>query len=304
MSTTTPKVSVIVSTRNRPDDAVACVKTILANQYPAFELLVIDQSPQAEQQRAAAAVGPDQRLRWISTATRGLSVSRNLAVAAARAPILAFTDDDCRVSETWVADTTAEFDADPELALLFGRVVLLPEDRARGYAAEFEPEQRHELRGALPEPHHAWGVGANMAFRRAVFDKVGVFDTVLGAGAPFFAGEELDLTLRALAAGFKLAHTPSTSVVHLGVREGAEAGRLLRGYGIGLGATLGKHLRLGTHGAARLLAGWLALHGRRVVGNALRGDRHPGFGLVAAVLLGVGRSYRQGLDRGRSLYRE
>lgn len=300
----TPKVSVIVSTLNRPDDLVACVKAILANPYPAFELLIVDQSKPEYQRRAAAEVGEDDRLRWICTTTRGLSISRNLAVAAARAEVLAFTDDDCRVAPTWVADTAAEFDADPELALLFGRVELRAEDRARGYAAEFEPKQRRELRGALPEPHLDWGVGANMAIRRNVFDKVGVFDTRLGAGAPFFAGEELDLTLRALSAGFKLAHTPATSVVHLGVREGADAGRLLRGYGIGLGATLGKHVRLGTPGAARLLAGWLAHHGRRVLGNALRGDRHPGFGLVAAVMLGVTRSYRQRLDRGRGLYCE
>jgi GT2 family glycosyltransferase len=300
----TPKISVIVCTRNRPDDVVACAKTILANQYPAFELVIVDQSNPTDRQRAEAKVGPDERLRWIATATRGLSVSRNLAVAAARAPILAFTDDDCRVSETWVSDTAAEFDADPELGLLFGKVVLMPEDRARGYAAEFEPEQRKELCGALPEPHLAWGAGANMAIRRSVFDRLGVFDTALGAGAPFFAGEELDFTLRALAAGFKMVHTPATSVVHLGVRQGTDAGRLLRGYGIGLGATLGKHVRLGTNGAARLLGGWLAFHGRRVVGNALRGDRHPGFGLVAAVLLGVGRSYGRRLDRGRSLYSE
>jgi len=40
----TPKISVIVSTRNRPDDVAACAKTILANQYPAFELVIVDQS--------------------------------------------------------------------------------------------------------------------------------------------------------------------------------------------------------------------------------------------------------------------
>jgi GT2 family glycosyltransferase len=300
----TPKISVIVSTRNRPNDVVACAKTILANQYPSFELLIIDQSDPADQLKARAEVGSDERLRWIAMTMRGLSISRNLAVAATRGPILAFTDDDCRVSETWVADTAAEFDADPDLGLLFGRVVLRPEDRARGYAAEFEPPRRREVRGALPEPHLAWGVGANMAIRRSVLDQLGAFDIALGAGAAFFAGEDLDFTLRALAAGFKMVHTPLTSVVHLGVREGADAGRLLREYGIGLGATLGKHVRLGTDGAARLLAGWLALHGRRVVGNALRGDRHPGFGLVAAVLLGVGRSYGRRLDRGRSLYSE
>jgi GT2 family glycosyltransferase len=299
----TSEISVIVSTRNRADDVVACAKTILANRYPAFELVIVDQSNSTDRQRAEAEVGSDERLRWIATATRGLSVSRNLAVAAARAPILAFTDDDCRVSETWIADTVAEFDADPELSLLFGKVVLRPEDRACGYAAEFEPEQRHELRGALREPPSAWGVGANMAIRRSVFDRLGVFDTALGAGADFFAGEELDFTLRALAAGFKIVHTPTTSVVHLGVRKyGVEWRKLVRGYAIGCGAALFKHIRMGDITALRVYFGFVAANVRRVCANLVRGKRPGGLWFLVFFLAGALASYKYRVDRSSRQY--
>jgi hypothetical protein len=76
----------------------------------------------------------------------------------------------------------------------------------------------------------------------------------------------------------------------------------MRSYGIGLGATLGKHVRLGTPGAAKLLAHWVAVQGGRSVRNAIAGQRHPGFGLMASVILGACKAYVRPLDRGRAVY--
>ncbi len=297
-----PAVSVVVSTRNRPSDIVPCIESILRNRAPAFELIVVDQSDDDASKTAVASQLADPRLRFIASTTRGLSNSRNVAVAAARAPVLAFTDDDCRVTPDWVGAVHARFAADPALALLFGGVVLRPEDRAIGYAAEFEPTIERELVGRLPDVHEPWGVGANMSVRRSVFERLGAFDPILGAGARFFAAEETDLTLRALGAGFKVVYTPDLPVTHLGVRSGADAGRLMRGYGIGLGAAITKHARLRTPGSAELLAAWLSLHARRSIGNALRGQKQPGFGLVAAVAWGSCRSLGHRVDHASMLY--
>jgi glycosyltransferase involved in cell wall biosynthesis len=297
-----PAVTVVVSTRNRPEHVGACVESVLAMRDIDFELVVVDQSDTDESQRSVAASVVDARLRWIRTDTRGLSTSRNIAIDNARAPILVFTDDDCRVEPTWASGIAARFAADPALGMVFGRVALALEDRTQGFAADFEPAADRWLVGSLPEAHEAWGVGANMAVRRSAFDQIGTFDPKLGAGAALHAAEETDLTIRAVTAGLKVLYTPSVSVTHLGVRHGADASRLMRGYGIGLGAALMKHARLGTPGAKRLLANWVAAHARRSVGNALRGDRHPGFGLVAAVVWGGCRSFGFGLDRRRAVY--
>jgi GT2 family glycosyltransferase len=296
------RVSVVVSTRNRPDQIVDCVLSILANPGDDFELVVIDQSDDGSSRVAVAAASDDSRLRWLPTDTRGLSASRNVALGATRAPVILFTDDDCRVPNDWVARVRAAFETEGGPALLFGAVVLRSEDRARGYAAEFEPARAREFQHGLPDLQAGWGVGANMAIRRAVFDRVGVFDLMLGAGAPFHAGEEIDLTIRALAVGFKVVHDPGIAVIHLGVREGPEASRLMRRYGVGLGATLAKHVRLRTPGALKLFAGWLMLHGRRSLWNLIRGHKNPGLGLVASVLLGAWRSSGLRIDRGQMLY--
>jgi GT2 family glycosyltransferase len=297
----TPDLSVIVSTRDRPADIVDCVRSILAIPDDGFELVVVDQSRPDAHRQAVAAVPAHPRLRWVPSDTRGLSVSRNIGVAATRAPIIAFTDDDCRVPPDWLSGLRQAFATDGDLALLFGRVVLSAEDRARGYAAEFDPPVDREFLHA-PDARVPWGVGANMAVRRAVFDRVGVFDPLLGAGAPFRAAEEIDLTLRVLAQRMKVKHTRQVEVVHLGVREGAEASRIMRAYGEGLGAALAKHVRMGTAGAARLLIHWSWLQGCRAVAATLRGHRNPGFGLLAAVWLGVSRSVRVRVNRTAGLF--
>ena len=181
----------VVSTLDRPEHVVDCARSILAEPGDDFELIVVDQSPPTAHALSRAALGNDPRLRWVSSSTRGLSCSRNIAVGAARGPVIAFTDDDCRVPSGWQREILTRFDSDPDLALLFGRVFLRPEDREKGYAAEFEPSRERTVRGSLPSVSVGWGVGANMAIRRSVFDRVGLFDSMLGAGAPLQAAEEI-----------------------------------------------------------------------------------------------------------------
>jgi len=297
-----PAISVVVSTRNRDEHILPCVVSILENPGSDFEVVVIDQSPADASRLALSGLMSDPRLRYVKSPTTGLSVSRNQGVAEARGAILAFTDDDCRVPTSWVADVRAVFDADAELAMLFGAVLLRREDQAKGFAAEFAPGEHREFQGRFPSMHLPWGIGANMAMRSDVFTRVGTFDSLLGAGAHFHAGEEIDLTIRAIGAGLKVRHTPDISVVHLGLREGADASRLMRGYGMGLGATFAKHVRLGTRGSAAGLAHWLWLHGSRSVRNALRGDEHPGFGLIASVMWGAASSVGYRLDRSNAVF--
>jgi GT2 family glycosyltransferase len=284
----TPVVSVIVPTRNRPEHIVQCVASILANQDVPFELLVMDQSDSSAGYDAGGGEH-DPRLRWIRTDSRGLSACRNAGIALARAPIIAFTDDDCRVPSGWVATIGELFARDPELSLLFGAVTVRPEDKVDGFAASFMPKRVRELRGTIPSMRDAWGIGANMAIRSSALDTIGTFDPGLGAGSALFAGEEIDLTIRALTSGLKVVETPELSVLHLGVRKGKDASRLMRGYGVGFGAAFFKHVRLGTPGALRGLSEWFGRHVWHSLAKALRGHPAPGFGLLAGVMWGICR---------------
>jgi hypothetical protein len=109
--------------------------------------------------------------------------------------------------------------------------------------------------------------------------------------------------IRAIAAGMKVINASEVSVMHLGVREREVATALVRGYGVAIGATLGKHVRLRTKGGVRLLGDWIAHHGGTAVINAMTGKRPTNLRFVASLLSGVVRSSRQPLDASRSVYR-
>lgn len=283
-------VSIVVATRDRPEHVAECVSSILANREIPFELLVIDQSDTSASRDLVGKAGADGRLRWITTDTRGLSRARNTGVAMARGSLVAFTDDDCRVPPDWVRSIVAVFTSDPELSMLFGAVTVRPEDQTKGFTASFTPKSVRELRGSIPNMSSPWGIGANMVIRRSTFGPIGTFDPGLGAGSELFAGEEFDLMIRALVAGLKVVETPHVTVLHLGVRSGRDASRLMRGYGVGFGAAFLKHVRLRTPGALRALTEWFVVHVWRSLVNTMRGYPSPGFGLLAGVLWGICRA--------------
>jgi GT2 family glycosyltransferase len=159
------------------------------------------------------------------------------------------------------------------------------------------------MQGRMPNVRVAWGIGANMAARRTILKKVGVFDPLLGPGSKFKAGEEVDLALRVLAAGGRIANTPEVTVHHLGVRRGDEASQLMRGYLFATGAVYCKHLRLGTRGSMRLLAETVLMHVENTARNLLRGTRPTGLGQLIALSQGIFASLGREVDSDRGVYR-
>jgi hypothetical protein len=141
-----------------------------------------------------------------------------------------------------------------------------------------------------------WGIGANMAFRRAAALRVGQFDPYLGAGAPMRAGEEFDFELRVLGAGLATAHTSAFELTHLGVRENSAAKELFRGYTLGVGAAYAKNLRLRTPRVGRLFGTWLIGQSTVVVKAAAAGKRPLGLGLMLSLLKGCGKGMLLPLD--------
>lgn len=295
-----PVVSVVLPTRNRHAHALACAKTILQN--PDFlELLVVDQSDGTETKDALAPL-TDPRLRYIRTSTRGVTAARNLGIDESKGDVVAFTDDDCRVPANWVAMLSGVFEADPEAAVVCGRVVVPVELLDKGFTESFEPHVR-EWQGRYPPFGSDWGITANLSLRKSVVERVGHFDPMLGAGAPLRSGGEPDLLFRVLRAGLKIVNASEVTVDHLGVRaHGAESQKLMRGYGKGTGAALFKHIRLGDLDAARVYAGFIAANVQRVCANLVKGQRPLGLGYLVSFVQGSLDSYQFNVDKQSRAY--
>lgn len=295
-------VSVVVPTRNRPTQIGACVQSILATS--GFEeLIVIDQSDDAATEQLMSNF-TDPRLRYVRTDTRGVTSARNLGIELSTGEIIACTDDDCRVAPDWASTIGNLFAADPEAAVICGRV-RVPSQLLLdgGYAANFEPQVR-EWRGSYPPPDADWGITANLASRREVIALVGNFDPMLGAGAPLRSGGEPDFLFRVLRAGLKVINAREVLVDHLGVRAAGEASqRLKHGYAAGIGAALYKHVRLGDRAAAVLYIRFLLWAIRLAWRNVLHfGGRPRGLRFLLGFLAGSLYSYKFRVDRERRQY--
>jgi GT2 family glycosyltransferase len=219
----TERASVIVCTRGRPDDLGRCLEAIAAVPSPPGEVIVVDNDP--ADGRTRAVVERAREATYVAEPRPGLSVARNTGIRAARGDVIAFVDDDTVVHERWLEALLAGFDGPRVLAVTGGvlpaelrtRAQVVFERRmgqaARGHARIaygrefFEPQKRDGV------PVWRIGAGANMAFRREAFDRVGLFDERLGAGAAG-CSEDSELWYRLLAAGWECRYEPDSVVLH------------------------------------------------------------------------------------------
>jgi glycosyltransferase involved in cell wall biosynthesis len=295
------RTTVVVPTRNRPLDVAECVELILAYTGP-FELIVVDQSEGSESAESLARWLADPRMRYVRSSKKGVCAGRNLGVGLAGGDLVAFTDDDCRVSPDWIQRFEAIFEQEKDAAVVCGRVYAPPGTESIGYAAVFEPRRR-VYQYEFPPPDADWGISANMIVRREVFGQIGLFDELLGAGALLGSAGETDLLERTLKAGLRVVNAHEVEVLHLGVRRyGPELRALSERYFMGIGAALCKNARLGGRSTRRLYLAWLGQLIAKNLHGIVRSGRPTGLRHTAAFLRGSLRSLTYKVDRRRGIF--
>lgn len=216
-------VSVVICTRDRPEELTRCLASLGRCEPPASEVIVVDNAPRTDATVRAAHAFPN--VRYVREDRPGLSHARNAGIEAATGEVIAFTDDDVELAEDWIARLAAPF-TDPEVACVTGLV--LPADLSGEAACLFEfgiggfghvlrrrRFDRDYLRTDWWRPPDVWkmGAGANMAMRRSAFAEVGLFDPRLGAGAAG-CSEDSELWFRLLRAGHVCQYDPAAVVFH------------------------------------------------------------------------------------------
>lgn len=180
-----PQVSIVVCTYNR-SESLARALPALINQRgdsPPFEVLVIDNNSSDDTARVVRRIAESHPVvRYHFEPKQGLSHARNTGIVQAAAPILAFTDDDVRLSDDWVSVIASTFDRHPEIDYIGGKVLpQWPEAPPRWLTtAHWSPLALLDAGDdsiVLGEARRKHVVGANFAFRRSVFERIGDFAT-------------------------------------------------------------------------------------------------------------------------------
>lgn len=218
------KFSLIVATYNRAESLLRTLESVvLQSADPAlWECVVVNNNSTDNTAQAFAAFAADHttfNLRMVDEPKQGLSNARNCGIAAAEGEYIAIIDDDETLELGYIETYIEFFDSFPT-ALAAGGAVKAVYERSRPRWMSHYTEQMIANPLDLDIvvtlfPASRVPAGGNMAFRRAAFEKVGLFNPRLGRnGQSLIGGEENDLFARLRRAGELLYFVPGAAIYH------------------------------------------------------------------------------------------
>jgi glycosyltransferase involved in cell wall biosynthesis len=216
-----PTCSVVVCTRNRPTQLDQCLASLAALDYPAYDVVVVDNAPSDLRSREVA-------LRWgvryLTEQIPGLSRARNCGARASSSEIVAYLDDDALAEPDWLSVLVRDFE-DPRAMAVTGAILPTHLDNSEGQPREAPAPSaagRSERR-VVDRETPGWfelanfggvGDGSNMAFRRSVFDTWQGFEENLGRGTILNGGEEHCAFYTLIERGYRVVYNPAAVIRH------------------------------------------------------------------------------------------
>lgn len=250
-----PRISIIVCTRNGDATLPACMDSLLALNYPDFEVIVIDDGSHASI-RDIVERFPQARYQFQEHA--GLSVARNRGAQLATGSILAYTDDDCIAQRDWLLHLSRAFDDEAVVAAGGPNIPPPPRNRVERVVAAAPGAPAHVLLNDTEAEHLP---GCNLAIRRTAFERIGGFRAEFKT-----AGDDVDVCWRLREHGV-LRFVPGAMVWHHRRFTVRAYLRQQRGYGHAEALLMMTHpARFGPLGGARWRGG--------IYGDQLPAD-HP-----------------------------
>jgi len=243
-----PAITVIVATRDRPDTLRACLQTLLAVDYPKFEVLVVDNDPSSDATKIVITEEFAHRVRYIREDRRGLSWAHNRGLEETATDVVAFADDDVIVDRHWLTAIAEGFAAGEDVGCVTG--LILPSELetpaqlnlewhggfAKGFARRtYDMSNNRPDDPLFPFAIGRLGSGANMAFDTNVLRELGGFDPAIGIGTTAKGGDDLAAFFRVVVR-HQLVYQPAAVVWHRHPQEMSALRQQAFRYGVGFGA--------------------------------------------------------------------
>jgi glycosyltransferase involved in cell wall biosynthesis len=199
----TLSVSVVIPALNEESYISRCLVSVLEQDYPhdRMEVVVVDNGSVD----ATASIARRFPVRVIEEPRAGVARARNTGIRAAKGEIVAFIDADCNAKPGWLRELLSGSD-DKAIGCFVGDILPMPDG---GLISDYIHDRRLISQEALLSSTPPVAAGANIAYRKSVFEEIGCFDE------KFTEGEDGDLFWRfAKSNRFQYRFQPQAVVFH------------------------------------------------------------------------------------------
>lgn len=224
-----PLASVIVVCWNSAKVLGRCIEQLFAQDYPNYEVIVVDDGSQDETAEIAQRAATGGRLKLVRSAVNGgCPHARNLGLREARGEVIAFVDADGYAARDWLSAVVAAFGAEETIGGVASTVFFDANPMVlngaggtvnrQGWAADMCMNESYE-RAQIPA-EALYPMGCGMAFRRAAIERVGQFDDRM---LNYY--DDVDYGIRLWRAGYRVVVAPDAWVDHGFGQAGGESAR-------------------------------------------------------------------------------
>lgn len=216
--------TVIICTYNREKYIGPLLESLAANTLSKqdYEILLVDNNCTDHTREVCerfAAMHSDVTFRYVVEPEQGLSAARNCGIREAKGELMVYVDDDALVDANYLSDYVSYFHAHPEVMALGGPIEPLYETQEPAWMTPYTKALLTAWMnyGDKPReyPKGRYPGGGNAAYRKMVFDKVGLFNTALGRkGNLLLASEEKDIFDKMHSMGMQVLYIPGPVLHH------------------------------------------------------------------------------------------
>lgn len=216
----TPLISVIIVNHNGIDFVEACLRSVLNNNYPKYEVILVDNaSIDGSLEFARKNFGNDARMKFVENPSSvGPAVGRNRGAKKASGEYLAFLDNDTEVDKNWLVELVKVFEADNTIGAAQSKLLKTEPRNYFDCAGDYlnplgflvERSRGAEDKGQFDFIADILSAkSAASIIKRDLFEKIGGFDEDF-----YMYLEETDLSWRVWLSGNRVVFVPDSVVYH------------------------------------------------------------------------------------------
>jgi GT2 family glycosyltransferase len=231
--------SVVILTFNRKDHVLDCVESVIHQNFKGdYEIIIIDNwSEDGSFEELKSKFSSFSNVKIVRPPQRiGIAAARNHGLQIASGRIVAFVDDDCIATGTWLKEINNAFE-DESVGCVGGKISLLM------VGVEKPRWLGKDVYGILGVTN--WGekskdiyfpIGGNLAIRKELALKIGGFKEQLGPQGVKVFGEEISISNRVRDSGHRVVYAPKAEVLHKVWKDRIDVENMLkRAYMISVG---------------------------------------------------------------------